>query len=70
MRRTMGGVLPQVQRQHAWEEADKSEGYVCLSLDSLLKDYPIRGAELREADKKVPYRRFAGNYRTDFPSGG
>lgn len=57
-----GWYLPQVQRQYVWGERHKSEAYVCMLLDSLLKRYPIGGIVLWETSQKVPYRRFVENY--------
>lgn len=57
-----GWFLPQVQRQYVWGVRHESEDYVCLLLDSLLKNYPIGGVVLWETDQKVPYRRFLEDY--------
>jgi len=57
-----GWYLPNVQRQYVWGERYKSETFVCLLLDSLLKRYPIGGLVLWETEKPVAYRRFLDDY--------
>lgn len=57
-----GWYLPQVQRQYVWGARHESEGYVCLLLDSLLRQYPVGGIVLWETEQKVPYRYFVQDY--------
>lgn len=57
-----GWFLPQVQRQYVWGDRHESEEYVCLLLDSILKQYPIGGIVLWETEQPVPYRQFIRDY--------
>ena len=57
-----GWYLPHVQRQYVWGARYKSEDYVCLLLDSLLKRYPVGGLVLWETTKPVPHRAFLDDY--------
>lgn len=57
-----GWFLPQVQRQYVWGARYESESYICLLLDSLLKQYPIGGIVVWETNQAVPYREFIKDY--------